>query len=242
MNLSVPDYKSLYNQQDKVLNLLAGRLGDFYLTGGTALGRFYLGHRYSDDLDFFVNDAPDFIEKTKEFFRIIKFAFRVDESVTLQASGYLRIMISDEIPLKVEFVNDTAYRWGETLMAGSIPVDNPANILANKLTALISRDEPKDVFDIIKISELYSFNWMEIYSHAFNKQLMNEADVAMRLKSFPVELLVKQHWLKYQLKPEDLKTKLETITDDFLFARDNSLGINKLHITKAKPYDRKQDI
>jgi len=65
MNLSVPDYKRLYSQQDKVLNLLAGRLGDFYLTGGTALGRFYLGHRYSDDLDFFVNDYPDFAEKTK---------------------------------------------------------------------------------------------------------------------------------------------------------------------------------
>ena len=29
----------------------------FYLTGGTALGRCYLNHRYSDDLDFFVNDV-----------------------------------------------------------------------------------------------------------------------------------------------------------------------------------------
>ncbi|MCD4795127.1 MAG: nucleotidyl transferase AbiEii/AbiGii toxin family protein [Bacteroidales bacterium] len=27
----------------------------FYLTGGTALVRFYLNHRYSEDLDFFVN-------------------------------------------------------------------------------------------------------------------------------------------------------------------------------------------
>jgi len=155
------------------LTLLTGRLGDFYLTGGTALGKFYLGHRYSDVLDFFVNEHPDFTEKTKEFFSIIKSAFRVDETLTLQASGYLRIMVSDDIPLKVEFVNDTAYRWGKTLMAGSIPVDNPANILANKLTALLICDEPKDVFDIITISELYRFNWMEIYSQAFNKQLMN---------------------------------------------------------------------
>jgi hypothetical protein len=30
----------------------------FYLTGGTALGRYYLGHRYSEDLDFFVNADP----------------------------------------------------------------------------------------------------------------------------------------------------------------------------------------
>ena len=26
---------------------------NFYLTGGTALAAFYLGHRYSEDLDFF---------------------------------------------------------------------------------------------------------------------------------------------------------------------------------------------
>jgi len=35
----------------------------FYLTGGTALGRFYLNHRYSEDLDFFVNADPEFKEK-----------------------------------------------------------------------------------------------------------------------------------------------------------------------------------
>jgi predicted nucleotidyltransferase component of viral defense system len=32
----------------------------FYLTGGTALSRAYLNHRYSDDLDFFVNAVNDF--------------------------------------------------------------------------------------------------------------------------------------------------------------------------------------
>jgi hypothetical protein len=29
----------------------------YYLTGGTALAAYYLGHRYSDDLDFFTRDA-----------------------------------------------------------------------------------------------------------------------------------------------------------------------------------------
>jgi len=33
---------------------------DFYLTGGTVLSRAYLNHRYSDDLDFFVNQNPNF--------------------------------------------------------------------------------------------------------------------------------------------------------------------------------------
>jgi len=36
----------------------------FYLTGGTALGRHYLKHRYSDDLDLFVNRNNDFKQLT----------------------------------------------------------------------------------------------------------------------------------------------------------------------------------
>jgi hypothetical protein len=36
--------------------------------------------------------------------------------------------------------------------------DTPVNILSNKLTAIVSRDEPKDIFDIIHLSLNYSFN------------------------------------------------------------------------------------
>jgi predicted nucleotidyltransferase component of viral defense system len=32
---------------------------NFYLTGGTALTAFYLGHRYSEDLDFFSETEID---------------------------------------------------------------------------------------------------------------------------------------------------------------------------------------
>ena len=50
----------LYPLQDKVLSVIGTLPVDFYLTGGTALSRAYLRHRYSDDLDFFVNNIPDF--------------------------------------------------------------------------------------------------------------------------------------------------------------------------------------
>jgi predicted nucleotidyltransferase component of viral defense system len=46
--------------QDKFLRWWVAFGLPFYLTGGTALGRFYLNHRYSEDLDFFVNNNPDF--------------------------------------------------------------------------------------------------------------------------------------------------------------------------------------
>ena len=54
----------LYPFQDEILKIIEDLNLDFYLTGGTALGRCYLNHRYSDDLDFFVNDFSLFSSKT----------------------------------------------------------------------------------------------------------------------------------------------------------------------------------
>jgi predicted nucleotidyltransferase component of viral defense system len=236
MSSSGPDYKKLYIQQDKVLSLLVPYLRGYYLTGGTALGRFYLGHRYSDDLDFFLNQNSEFKKKTQELFTLLKSNYSIDETVTFQSTDFIRIMILDEVPLKIEFVNDIAYHWGKTLTAANnVPVDNVANILANKLTALLGRDEPKDVFDIISIAGSFSFNWKEIYKHAFEKQIMNEADVVMRLQTFPAELLATQPWLMHPVNIDSMKEKLEIISDDFLFAGDNSLGSGKVPIMEAVP-------
>ena len=46
----------LYPLQDEVLKKLKSLEQPFYLTGGTAVSRGYLHHRYSDALDLFVNN------------------------------------------------------------------------------------------------------------------------------------------------------------------------------------------
>ncbi len=55
---------NLYFFQDLVLKLIMKVDDTFYLAGGTALGRHYLEHRYSDDLDLFVNRNNDFKQLT----------------------------------------------------------------------------------------------------------------------------------------------------------------------------------
>jgi hypothetical protein len=50
----------LYPLQDAVLARIASTETGFYLTGGTAASRGYLHHRFSDDLDLFVNDEDRF--------------------------------------------------------------------------------------------------------------------------------------------------------------------------------------
>ncbi|HPG30304.1 MAG TPA: nucleotidyl transferase AbiEii/AbiGii toxin family protein [bacterium] len=56
--------QKLYAVQDIVLN--DSNITNFYLTGGTALSRFYYNHRYSDDLDFFC----DSIKYTENDFNV----------------------------------------------------------------------------------------------------------------------------------------------------------------------------
>ena len=50
----------LYPLQDRILARVAAIGSGFYLSGGTAAARGYLHHRYSDDLDMFVNDDDRF--------------------------------------------------------------------------------------------------------------------------------------------------------------------------------------
>lgn len=53
-------FEVLYPFQDRVLRILNALDTGFYLGGGTAASRGYLQHRFSDDLDFFVNDDARF--------------------------------------------------------------------------------------------------------------------------------------------------------------------------------------
>ena len=65
--------KDLYALQDGVFQIMENQ--NFYLTGGTALSRFYLDHRYSDDLDFFVHQNQDFLSPIQEIIAKLKVDF-----------------------------------------------------------------------------------------------------------------------------------------------------------------------
>ncbi len=230
------NYQELYKIQDKVFKTLQGYLGPLYLTGGTALSRFYLKHRYSDDLDFFVNNEESFVPLALKVRNRLAETFNISPDKSLQSETFLRVWIEDlGQELKIEFVNDVPFRWGNSHSVSGIPVDNPGNILANKLTALIGRDEPKDVFDIVVISREYSFSWPEVFEKALKKAIISEPDVVMRLRTFPSEMIQTQRWLSGAFNLEKFRANLNTVCNDFLLARKNSLGKFKKHISEAIP-------
>jgi len=130
-------------------------------------------------------------------------------------------------------VNDIDYRCGVPNLYEFGFVDTPLNILTNKLTAIVGRDDPKDVFDIYALSKHYMFIWLEVFNEAKNKAIINVKDVEQRISSFPIILFQKVDWHILPFDIESVSISIKKIADDFLLGSDNSLGKNKPAIEKA---------
>ena len=213
----------LYPLQDKVLRIIEKLPVDFYLTGGTALGRAYLFHRYSDDLDFFVNQSSTFEKQVEMIVKSIKNE-NIKTEIAVTGDSFVRIFVHhNEAILKIDFVNDVPYRTGipvSTELFGR--TDAVLNILSNKLTAL-SRESAKDVVDIVSIALKYDFNWIEIISEATEKDIwINAVEASKILDSFPPEKLEEIIWIT----PPDINlfmNQLHLLISDLITGQQNSL-------------------
>lgn len=137
--------KTLYPLQDKALEAFRGSL--FYLTGGTTLSRGYYNHRFSDDLDYFLNDEAHFDVISENCIKKLELIFG-DVRVVLSSDRFYRIFVADR-QLKIELVNDVPSHIGKKLEhPGLGMIDSKENILANKITAVTDRCMPKDIADI----------------------------------------------------------------------------------------------
>lgn len=181
------DFPELYRLQDKVLSVVFSVETGFYLTGGTCLHRFYQEQRYSDDLDLFSNDNPLF----RDDVRLIRQALNQADlpfDVVVDSRDFVRLLVVDM--LMVDLVNDRVYRAGESVrLRGNIVVDNIDNIGANKICALLGRDDPKDVFDLYTIFRTPARNWSGILSAARKKCAFDVEELRFRLESFPLSLI-----------------------------------------------------
>lgn len=197
---------------------------DFYLTGGTALSRCYLNHRYSDDLNFFVNEAPDFKKQTETVVTAIKKRGMQIELGTASES-FLRItVLKDEVSLKIDFVNDVIYHYGDFAAAHFFhKIDSWRNILSNKLSA-VSRLEPKEIADLLFIAKKFDFEWPDIMEEAKNKDLWVEPlNVSRIIKEFPVDLFDSVKWIT-PVAQKKLSKELHQMHDDIFFGHSNSLA------------------
>jgi len=218
---------SVYPFQDELLRLLMETSVPFYLTGGTALSRFYLKHRYSDDLDFFVNRDPNFRQHCRVIIERIK-ETNITPEIGTSSDSFLRVIVKKSgIHMKIDFVNDVPFHYGEFEKFQIFnKVDNWRNILSNKICAL-SRYEPKDVVDILFVAKKYEFEWEEVLKEAQEKDLWVEPiEISKIIKEFKSEFFNSINWVEPPNITE-LSQLIKIVSQDIFYGNPNSIVINE---------------
>ena len=98
-------YNRLYAFQDQIMNMVQRQGVDFYLTGDMALSRCYLNHRYSDDLDFFINQASDYKKQAERVVTAIRHD-NIKIEIGTASESFIRItVLKGRMHLIIDFVN-----------------------------------------------------------------------------------------------------------------------------------------
>jgi hypothetical protein len=146
----------LYPLQDQVFTI--ARLYDqkLYLTGGTALSRFYFQHRLSEDLDFFTTTDDLKLIANDLRLRLIAQGYEVElEKLDIYFARFY--VIHAGATLKVEFVKE--FNLIDPLLQTDhgIYINNLEDIGANKITAFEDRAAIKDIVDLYYITQQLPF-------------------------------------------------------------------------------------
>jgi predicted nucleotidyltransferase component of viral defense system len=146
--------KLLSPLQGRVLRVVSGRLPGVFLSGGTALGAFHLGHRRSTDLDLFTHDGGSYDALVKQFLRLLD-----ADALTVAAGpagpGFRRFVVSDEHEkVPVDLVHDTAQAIASPITTPEgLSVDSIDDIAANKWCAILGRSEVRDYVDLFFLAK-----------------------------------------------------------------------------------------
>ena len=139
------------------------------LVGGTSLA-LQIGHRKSDDLDFFgsFNCADDL----SEYFSTIPVVERTGATRSMQFFNLNGI--------KVDFVN-LDYPWlREPVKEGEIRLASLEDIAALKVNAIIGRGTRKDFVDLFFLLQHFSLNEILVF---YEEKYGNKANIQMAMRS-----------------------------------------------------------
>lgn len=216
-------YEALYTLQDEVLSIIASFQSTLYLSGGTALSRFYLEHRYSDDLDLFTHEVNLFADTSKLVIHALSEQWP-HLAIAINSRDFKRIVLSSgSVTLKIDLVADRLPRIGLPQTRRGFLVDSIRNIASNKIGAIMGRDEGRDIVDLWYIARSRRFSWKTLLDDAARKEALEKNELVYRLETFPLDL-VEEVPLFIPLDPQVLSQDLERMADDLAHEAENSLA------------------
>jgi predicted nucleotidyltransferase component of viral defense system len=138
--------------QDRFLErFFAGPLAaHFYLTGGTALARYYFHHRESLDLDLFTNDWEQDFSQVNQLVLGVLHALGLRITSQVSTETFLQYILTDTTgtSLKVDLVKDVPVHFGDLLTRNGVRIDSLENIGSNKVLAVFGRTDARDFIDL----------------------------------------------------------------------------------------------
>jgi predicted nucleotidyltransferase component of viral defense system len=144
---------ALNNLQNEFLREFFARENCFYLTGGAALAGFYFGHRQTEDLDLFT--LEDEIEDGFAILRDVAKSLDATVESIITAPDFRRLLVKRKTEaVVVDLVREYVFQLEtEKPIINGIRIDSPEEILANKLCALLSRSEIRDLIDVRQLEK-----------------------------------------------------------------------------------------
>ena len=144
---------TLNNLQEEFLTEFFKLESRFFLTGGAALAGFYFGHRETQDLDLFTLENA--IESGFESVKATAKELGASIEAIQTAPDFRRLLVKrQDAAIVVDLVREYVFQISkEKSVINGIRVDAPEEIFANKLCALLSRSEIRDLIDVYEFEK-----------------------------------------------------------------------------------------
>ena len=135
--------------QRRLITALAKRDRRFFLTGGGVLAGFVLGHRTTDDLDFFTSDGAAMAEADAIARALASDTGARIEALSTNPEHRRYLLRTDDEGVRIDFVFDRVAQLYPKVDREGVLMDSTEEIFVNKICALVGRSEVRDLVDVM---------------------------------------------------------------------------------------------